>query len=377
MSKLSELLRECIRDPEELRERLGMGPGEAAWVSQVAERYPVCVTPYYLSLIDPSDPEDPIRKLCIPSRAEASGEGHEDTSGEQSNTVLTGVQHKYARTVLVLTTSQCAMYCRHCFRKRMVGYTSDEVSRQISGLAEYVKNHPEVNNVLLSGGDAFVNENHVIEAYLEALAGIGTLGFIRFGTRTPVVLPERITGDPELLGILRRYGLRKQLIVVTHFDHPKELTPEAHSAVRALRGAGCVVRNQTVLLRGINDDPDVLAALQNGLVSFGVEPYYVFQCRPARGVMTQFQVPLREGYRIVEAAKAACSGQSKAFRYVLSHVTGKIEILGPVGGKMLFKYHQAKDPADNGRIFAADPGPDRCWLDGIPGPEEAPASGGI
>ena len=366
MSKLQELLSACIRDPKDLRDALKLSAEETERLSDIAERYPICVTPYYLSLIDPDDPEDPVRRLSIPSLEEASGEGVEDTSGEKGNTVLTGVQHKYARTALVLTTNQCSMYCRHCFRKRMVGYTTDEISRRVHDLTEYVLTHPEVNNVLLSGGDALINENEVIREYLEHLCEVGTLDFIRIGTRTPVVLPERIYDDPELLEILRTYGKKKQILVVTHFDHPKEVTDEAHRAVRALIESGCVVRNQTVLLRGINDDPTVLGTLQNEMVRIGVMPYYVFQCRPARGVMTQFQVPLEEGVRIVDEAKGLCNGQSKAFRYAMSHVTGKIEIIGKVDGEMLFKYHQAKYPKDNARMFRVKLEPDQCWLEQIP-----------
>jgi len=367
MSVLRNLMKECIRDMDDVLSYLGISGEEADMLRKVADRYPVSIPPYYLNLIDPKDPEDPIRRLAVPSAVEYNAEGHEDQSGESGNTVLTGVQHKYGPTALVLTTSQCSMYCRHCFRKRMVGYTHDEVTRQILGMREYVMAHPEIDNILLSGGDAFINENDVIREYLDHLADLPQLDFIRFGTRTPVVLPMRIYDDPELLDILREYGKKKQLIIVTHFDHPNEITEESKRAVRALMEAGCPVRNQVVLLKGVTDSPEVLAQLLNGLISIGVLPYYVFQCRPAKGVLTQFQIPLKKGYRIVEDAKYLCSGQAKAFRYAMSHVTGKIEILGCVGDEMLFKYHQAKHREDNGRIFTMKVGPDQCWLEDIPG----------
>ena len=367
MSILQDLLKNCIREIDEVLPVLGITGEEADTLRKVAERYPISIPPYYLSLIDSSDPEDPVRKLCIPSVSEYNAEGHEDQSGESGNTVLTGVQHKYGPTALVLTTSQCSMYCRHCFRKRMVGYTHDEVTKQILGMQAYVKEHPEINNILLSGGDAFINENDVIREYLEHLVDLPQLDFVRFGTRTPVVLPMRIYDDPELLEILREYGKKKQLIIVTHFDHPNEITEESKRAVRALIGAGCPVRNQVVLLKGVNDSPEVLAKLLKSLTSIGVLPYYVFQCRPAKGVLTQFQVPIRRGYEIVEKAEALCDGQSKAFRYAMSHVTGKIEILGALGDEMLFKYHQAKHPEDAGRIFTMKVEADQCWLDEIPG----------
>ncbi len=365
MSILQNQLKECIRDIDRILDTLGITGEEADMLREVSKRYPVSIPPYYMNLIDASDPEDPIRKLSVPSAVEYNAEGDEDQSGESDNTVLTGVQHKYAQTALVLTTCQCSMYCRHCFRKRMVGYTHEEVSRQILGMAEYVKAHPEINNILLSGGDAFINENDVIREYLDHLVDIPQLEFIRFGTRTPVVLPMRIYDDPELLDILKEYGKRKQIIIVTHFDHPHEITDEAKRAVRALLEAGCPVRNQVVLLKGVNDDPVVLSTLLNHLTSIGVLPYYVFQCRPAKGVLTQFQVPLERGYEIVSKASSMCSGQAKAFRYAMSHHTGKIEILGKMGDEMLFKYHQSKYPENAGRIFTKKLLPDQCWLEDI------------
>ena len=364
MSILQELLAGCIRDPGELGRLLGLTERETSQIDAVAGKYPICIPPYYLGLIDKTDPEDPVRKLCLPSAIEAGGEGFADTSGETGNTVVTGMQHKYGPTALILTTNQCAMYCRHCFRKRMVGSNADEIGTHIGEMAEYVKNHPEINNVLLSGGDALINENGNIRKYLEVFSGIETLGYIRIGTRTPAVLPERITRDGELLDMLADYCMKKQIIIVTHFNHVNEVTREAKEAVQALLKAGCPVRNQTVLLRGVNDKPERLARLMDKLVSIGVLPYYVFQCRPAMGVMTQFQVPLLQGIAIVDAAKEMMSGQAKQFRYVISHITGKIEIVGVIEDhKLLFKYHQAKEPADANMIFYDTVAPGQCWLD--------------
>ena len=363
MSILSDLLSTCIRDPEELRDRLRLTDEEVSQLSAISARYPICIPPYYLNLIGDDWRNDPIRKLCIPDIMEQSTGGQEDTSGEASNTVVTGMQHKYKQTALVLTTNQCAMYCRHCFRKRMVGSNVDEIGRHIGEMVEYVQSHPEIDNVLLSGGDALINENEVVEKYLKAFSALDTLHYIRIGTRTPVVLPQRIIQDDELLSILHEYNQHKQIIIVTHFNHPKEITDEARLAIRRLIEAGCPVRNQTVLLKGINDDSRVLSQLMNELTSAGVLPYYIFQCRPAQGVMNQFQVPLVEGQRIVDEAKEGMNGQAKQFRYVMSHVTGKIEILGrPGDGEMLFKYHQAKYAKDNSRFFSRMLSDGQCWL---------------
>lgn len=163
--------------------------------------------------------------------------------------------------------------------------------------------------------------------------------------------------------ILKKYGEKKQIIIVTQFNHPRELTPEAVLAVRTLRTAGCIVRNQTVLLKGVNDHSDVLAQLMNQLVSCGVVPYYIFQCRPVYGVQNQFQVPLLQGIEIVEGAKKLMNGQAKSVRYAMSHPTGKIEILGKAASnQMIFKYHQAKYEQDHGRIFTQKVDNTQCWL---------------
>lgn len=363
MSVLQELLSQCIRSPEQLRGSLHLTDSEVKQLADIATQYPICVPPYYLNLISSDWKHDPIRRLCIPDPMESSTDGHKDTSGEGDNTVVTGMQHKYRQTALVLTTNQCSMYCRHCFRKRMVGSTAEEIAHHIGEMVDYVASHPEIDNVLLSGGDALINENDRLRLYLEAFSSIEHLDFIRIGTRVPVVLPQRILQDEELLEMLRAYNRRKQIIIVTHFNHPNEITEASRDAVRRLIEAGCPVRNQTVLLKGINDDSRVLAELLNGLTSAGVLPYYVFQCRPAMGVMNQFQVPLLTGQRIVDEAKADMNGQAKQFRYVMSHVTGKIEILGrPNGDEMLFKYHQAKYPKDQSRMFSMRLGEDQCWL---------------
>ena len=358
-----DTLNQSIRDVDGLRKCMAMSEAEAAQMAEIIEKYPLCVNPYYLSLINKDDPADPIRKMCIPDIHEFSEGGQADTSGEADNTVIQGMQHKYKQTALILSTNQCAMYCRHCFRKRMVGASSEEVAKQLPAMADYVRSHKEINNVLISGGDAFMNSNETIEKYLRYFTDIPTLDFIRFGTRIPVVLPQRITQDDELLRLLEGHGEKKQIIIVTQFNHPRELTPEAVQAVRMLQNVGCIIRNQTVLLKGVNDHADVLARLMNGLVSYGIIPYYIFQCRPVIGVQNQFQVPLMRGIEIVEAAKQQMNGQAKSVRYAMSHPTGKIEILGKNGtNKMLFKYHQAKYDKDHGRIFTQKLSQDQCWL---------------
>ncbi len=347
---------------DEIQDAIGMSDKDAERMKEIVVEYPMAVTDYYLSLIDPADAEDPIRKMCIPSLEEFSDEGEPDTSGETSNTVMLGVQHKYPFTALILSTNRCAMYCRHCFRKRMVGATEAEINRNFLATVDYVTKHEEINNILITGGDSFMLTNEMIEKYLETFTKVDHLDFIRFGTRIPVVFPDRVRKDSELQEIFRRYSKKKQIYIITQFNHPRELTEEAIDCVRIFREMGIIVRNQTVLLKGVNDDPEVLGDLLRKLTAAGVVPYYIFQCRPVKGVKNQFQVPLEDGARIVDAAKSVQNGQGKGIRYCMSLPEGKVEILGKFEGKMLFKFHQAKSKENVSRIFTKKLEPGQCWI---------------
>ncbi len=360
-----EELSKSICTAEELAAEMGWGPEKEEECRRIVQRYPLMISRYYLSLVDKSDPEDPIGRMCIPSMDEFDAGGSFDTSGEGTNTKLEGLQHKYERTALLLSTNHCAMYCRHCFRKRLVGLSNDELNKRVDEAVSYVKAHPEISNVLVSGGDSLINPNAIIERYLRELSAVDSLNFIRFGSRTPVTLPERIYGDGELLALFERYADIKSLCVVTQFNHPRELTKESRRAVRALLDRGVQVRNQTVLLRGVNDKPETLAALLSGLTEMSVIPYYIFQCRPVTGVKGRFQVPLTEGVDIVDGAKSMQDGFGKAVRFAMSHPRGKIEIVGRLpDGEMIFKFHQNKLPADKAMLFTRRLSPGDTWLDG-------------
>jgi KamA family protein len=238
--------------------------------------------------------------------------------------------------------------------------------KDLDAAVEYIMTHKEINNVLITGGDPFILKTHRIDSLLEALSDIPHLDFIRFGTRVPVTYPDRIINDDELVEILGKHSAKSnRLYIVTQFNHPREVTEESIDAINKLMSVKIVINNQTVLLRGVNDDPFVLGNLQNKLVSIGVNPYYVFQCRPVARVKKTFQVPLYEGCRIVEKAKTLLNGHSKRFRYIMSHTSGKIEILGLLNGKFIFKYHQAKNPRDEGRIFTRKADKDATWLDDL------------
>lgn len=362
-----EELKHNITTAAQLAQYLPLTEEEQQRIAAVIERYPMSISRYYLSLINPNDPDDPIRKMAVPSGMEMiTTEGSFDTSGEQSNTKMGGLQHKYTQTTLLLSTNLCAMYCRHCFRKRLVGLSEDEIMTQFDQMADYIRSHNELSNVLVSGGDSLLNSNRVIDYYLQNLTAIEHLDFIRFGSRLPVTFPQRIYDDPELLALLKAYNQKKRLYVITQFNHPNEVTPEAQRALDALMDCGIIVSNQTVLLQGINDDPQTMASLMRRLTAAGVIPYYVFQCRPVTSVQTQFQVPLLRGAQIIDQTKALLNGPAKRFRYCMSHVTGKIEILGLLHDDMLFKYHQAKYPQDQARIFTQHLTDNQCWLEEIP-----------
>ena len=332
-------------------------------LQEIIKRHPMCVTPYYMNLIDWDNPSDPIKKMAIPSLNEFNLEGSYDTSGEAENTKLPGLQHKYDQTTLILSTNKCATYCRHCFRKRLIGLPNKEIIKRFEESAEYIKQHKEINNVLISGGDPLILSNDVIESFLMMLSDISHLKFIRFGSRAPVTLPSRFE-DEELMNILRKYShIDRRIYVVTQFNYPREITKKAIKSINNLLTSGVILNNQTVLLKGINDYPKTLAKLQNNLVSIGVNPYYVFQCRPVKRVKSSFQIPLYKGIDIVETAKKSCNGHSKRFRYIMSHKTGKIEIIGLQNDHIYFKYHQAKDIKNLGRIFTRKINKNAGWLD--------------
>ncbi|HUV98236.1 MAG TPA: KamA family radical SAM protein [Candidatus Paceibacterota bacterium] len=350
---------------EQLKDYVDVPLEKEIKLKKIIARHPMRVTPYYMSLIDWDDPNDPIRKMAIPSFEESSLEGSYDTSGEAENTELRGLQHKYAETVLILATGRCATYCRHCFRKRLVGLETAEIVENFEDAANYIRHHKEVNNVLISGGDPLVLPNAIVEKFLSALSDISHLDFIRFGSRAPVTFPSRFN-DERLLEIMAKYSQPDRRIhVVTQFNHPKEITSQSIKAVQNLIKSGVIVNNQTVLLREVNDDPETLAELQNRLVGIGVNPYYVFQCRPVKRVKHCFQVPICRGIEIVEGAKARCNGHSKRFRYIMSHKMGKIEILGIVDDEIYFKYHQAKNRKNLGRIFKREVDEKAGWLDDL------------
>lgn len=229
----SKDLIENITDIGELEAKLRFDRRLTQQMRELCEKFPMSVTRYYLSLIDWSDTDDPIRRMSIPTFLETDMSGEFDTSDEESNTVCQGVQHKYTESALILTTNRCFMYCRHCFRKRLVGRSDEEIAGNLESVVNYIREHTELTNVILSGGDAFTLPTCIIKHYLDVLSRMKHLDLIRIATRSPAVYPMRIYMDEELLACLKKYSGKKQLYVVTQFNHPREITPEATAAIRA------------------------------------------------------------------------------------------------------------------------------------------------
>lgn len=355
--------RENITTVEELGKIIPLSQMEYFGLKQIHRKYPVNIPRYYLSLIDPHNENDPIRKMIIPNIEEAEGRGYFDTSGELDNTKITGVQHKYRQTALLLLTNYCFANCRFCFRKRFVGIKDDEVLRDVRAGVAYVKEHPEITNLLLSGGDALSLSNRLISKILRECDSIPHLKYIRIGTRAPVVFPQRVLSDDGLVRILKRHtNPNRRLIIQTHYNHPKEITEEATACIATLIKNGIMTHNQTVLLKGVNDDPHILSDLKSSLISIGVHPYYLFQCRPVLGSL-HMQVPIVKGYTIVEEAKSYLSGPAKMFKYIMSHRSGKIEIVGLDDERVYLKYHQAKNPKKVGKFFSLQRVDYACWFD--------------
>ncbi len=324
------------------------------------------VTKFYRERITNSRYYEQLKHIVEPSAKEFESPGSLDTSGEHDNTVTPGLQHKYAQTGLLLVTDRCASYCRFCFRKRIVGKNSDEIAPNFSLIAQYIGTHPEMTNVLLSGGDPFVLSSAKLDRILDHLLPIPHLETIRFGTKMFAFAPKRFE-DRALADLFRRiHESGKTAAIVTHFDHIGEISVDAEWRVRSLRALGVQFFNQSVLLAKVNDDAEILAATFAKCHQMGVRPYYLFQARPVKGA-SHFQVPLRRGLEIARSVNQRLSGIQKTFKYIMSHYTGKIEILDlGADGRLYMRYHQNKTSENIGRIFSRQHVDAACWLDDLP-----------
>ncbi len=336
---------------------------EKAELGRVVDQYYFYASDYYLSLINWDDPDDPIRRVIIPDLDELQEWGALDASDEEKYTVMPGLQHKYASTALLLVSSSCGGICRYCFRKRIFLRDKMEVIQDIPAAMAYIRKHREITNVLLTGGDALKLPTARLGEFISHLREIDHVNVIRLGTKMLSYDVHRVLNDPELPEMIRSYSTdEKKIYFMCHFSHPRELTKLAIKAINILMDARAILLNQTPLVRGVNDNPRVLAQLLNKLSFVGVRPYYVFQCRPVVG-NRPYSVPVEEAYEIIERAKSMVSGLGKAIRYAMSHSTGKIEIAGKTDSHVYFKYHRAAKREDSGRFVVARSNPHAYWFD--------------
>jgi len=340
-----------------------LSSAEKAELKQVTERFAFRSNDYYTSLIDWNDPEDPIRKLIIPNLQELDEWGRLDPSDEKAYCVMPGLEHKYPSTALLLVSNVCDGICRYCFRKRVFINRQNEYMRELPAAINYIKEHQEITNVLLTGGDPLSLKSSKIGNIIRELRKIEHVSIIRIGTKIPAFNPSRIIDDPALTEIINKYSTdHKRIYFMTHFIHPRELTDLAVKAIGMLHKAGAIIANQMPLIKGINDKPEILAELLSKLSFIGAVPYYIFQCRPALGNKA-YTVPIEQGYEIIEQAKALVSGLAKRIRFVMSHSSGKIEIVGKTENFVFFKYLRAAEDTDSGRFLAWESNPDAYWLD--------------
>ena len=294
-----------IETYEQLSQYFTFDPEEAEGIKKALAKFRMAITPYYLSLIDPNDPYDPIRRQCIPQGAECNIAPADlnDPLHEDEDSPAPGLTHRYPDRVLFLITDMCSMYCRHCTRRRFAGQKDDESPQdRIEKCIQYIERTPEVRDVLLSGGDALMVSDAKLEYIISRLRAIPHVEIVRIGSRTPVVCPQHITDD--LCNMLKKYH---PIWLNTHFNHPNEMTPEAQEAVAKLANAGIPLGNQTVLLRGVNDCVHVMKKLMHELVRNRIRPYYIYQCDLSMG-LEHFRTPVSKGIEIIENLRGHTSG---------------------------------------------------------------------
>jgi lysine 2,3-aminomutase len=324
-------LRNRVRSLKRLASVTNIPAESLAACRPVTKTYPLAVTPYYLSLMDAEEGGDPLRRQCFPDPRELDfslGED-DDPLGEQRAMPVPGLIHRYPDRCLVIVTNACAVYCRHCNRKRIWRNEKHRgVRAWIQPMIDYIARTPSLREVILSGGDPLLLSDGILDWLLGALRAIPHIEVLRIGSRAPVTLPMRVT--PELAAMLKRH---RPLWFNTQFNHVREITPESTRACERLLMAGIPVSNQSVLLKGINDDYETMRDLLIGLERISVRPYYLFQCEPVRGV-NHFRADICRGVEIMETLRHSVSGLALP-RYVLDCPGG--------GGKIPLQYYSASD----------------------------------
>jgi lysine 2,3-aminomutase len=298
-------LRNRVTTVEELKQVINLTPGEERGVQDSLKILRMAITPYFAMLMDPDDPECPVRRQAVPTTHEIDFKDSDmvDPLYEDIDSPVPGLTHRYPDRVLFLITDMCGNYCRHCTRRRLAGQTDKaRDKREIDAAIRYIKEHEEVRDVLLSGGDALLVSDSMLEDIIRRLRAIDHVEIVRIGSRAPCTLPQRVT--PALCKMLAKYH---PIWLNTHFNHPKEITPTSARAVQMLADAGIPVGNQTVLMKGINDCPTIMKKLVHELVKIRCRPYYYYQCDISRG-LEHFRTAVAKGIEIQEALRGHTSG---------------------------------------------------------------------
>lgn len=298
----------AVRSVRQLRTLLSFTPEELEAIGELEGQYKLAIPPYYFSLINPDDPQDPIRLQSVTSPLEMkneSGYEMEDPLEEDKDSPVPGLTHRYPDRVLMVTTHVCTMYCRFCTRKRatMVRGGWDAISRNDERMIDYVRKHPEIRDVIVSGGDPLTLPLPKLKFFLDSLAAIPHVDVIRIGTRVPTTLPQKLF-DKELVDLLASAG---KVWIQTHFNHPREITPEVAKVCKILLKAGMPLNNHTVLLKGVNDNLETMRLLMRGLLRIKVRPYYLFHCDPVIGA-SHFRTSVWKGLEIMEGLRGHLSG---------------------------------------------------------------------
>ena len=346
--------RNRIRTLEQLDDLFSFGADERRMLREVLKEFRLGITPYYLSLIDPDDPTDPLRLQAVPSAEEflLGGEGELDPLAEDQFSPVPGIVHRYPDRCLLIATNVCALYCRYCTRKRLMeeGDAPPPV-RAFDAMIDYIARTPAIRDVIISGGDPLTWSSRRLRHLLERLRRIPHLEIIRLGSRVPVTLPQRI--DADLCSMLEQFG---PIWINVHFNHPREVTAEAAAACDRLLRSGIPLNNQAVLLRGINDDAEVIRSLVQALMRIKVRPYYLYNCDPVRGAR-HFRTSIQKGIEIIEALRGHTSGLAVPV-FVVDAPGGGGKI--PIQPDYLLSYRNGRALLRNfqGRRFGYDDPPD-------------------
>ena len=298
-------LRNRVTKLDDLKNIVDLTSAEEEGVRESLKILRMAITPHYASLMDPRDPHCPVRMQAVPTAKEIdfSDADMEDPLFEDVDSPVHGLTHRYPDKVLFLITDQCGMYCRHCTRRRLAGQTDQERDKKaIDAVIDYIREHDEIRDVLLSGGDPLLVSDAKLDDIITRLQAIDHVDIVRIGSRAPCTLPQRVT--PELCDMLRKHH---PIWLNTHFNHPKEITPESKKAVEMLADAGIPVGNQSVLLKSVNDCPTIMKKLVQDLVRIRCRPYYFYQCDMSRGI-EHFRTSVAKGIEIAEALRGHTSG---------------------------------------------------------------------